>query len=147
MNPVSYEHKETILHVDNLSIVYGDKVIIKDISFEERDVVRKEGPQGQSIAFLGRSGRGKSTLFRALTGLEKPSSGRILIPDYSKQIVDGKQPAKMVAEGDVGFVNQKYTLFRHKTVYQSLYYALRKSQISAKEKEEKIMHLLKEWGL
>jgi ABC-type nitrate/sulfonate/bicarbonate transport system ATPase subunit len=147
MNPVSYEHKETILHVDNLSIAYGDKVIIKDISFEERDVIRKDSPQGQSIAFLGRSGRGKSTLFRALTGLEKPSTGRILIPDYSKEIVDGKQPAKMVAEGDVGFVNQKYTLFRHKTVYQSLYYALRKSEISAKEKEEKIMHLLKEWGL
>jgi ABC-type nitrate/sulfonate/bicarbonate transport system ATPase subunit len=147
MNPVSYEHKETILHVDNLSIAYGDKVIIKDISFEERDVIRKDSPQGQSIAFLGRSGRGKSTLFRALTGLEKPSTGRILIPDYSKEIVDGKQPAKMVAEGDVGFVNQKYTLFRHKTVYQSLYYALRKTQISAKEKEEKIMHLLKEWGL
>jgi hypothetical protein len=55
MNPVSYEHKETILHVDNLSIAYGDKVIIKDISFEERDVIRKDSPQGQSIHRFGKT--------------------------------------------------------------------------------------------
>jgi len=143
----TYEHKETILHVENLGITYGDKVIIKDISFEEKDVVRPGKVQGQTIAFLGRSGRGKSTLFRALTGLEKPTTGRVLIPDYSKSITDGKQPAKIVGEGDVGFVNQKYTLFRHKTVYQALYFALRKSPISGKEKEEKIMQYLKDWGL
>jgi ABC-type multidrug transport system ATPase subunit len=143
----AYEHKETILHVEDLSVSYGDKVIIKDVSFEEKNVVRENRIQGQTIAFLGRSGRGKSTLFRALTGLEKPSSGRILIPDYSKNIVDGKQPAKIVGEGDVGFVNQKYTLFRHKTVHQSLYYAMRKSELSNKEKHEKIEQLLNDWGL
>jgi ABC-type nitrate/sulfonate/bicarbonate transport system ATPase subunit len=144
---LAYEHKDTILHVENLGVSYGDKVIIKDINLEEKDVVRPGGTQGQTIAFLGRSGRGKSTLFRALTGLEKPTTGRILIPDYSKPITDGKQPAKIVGEGDVGFVNQKYTLFRHKTIYQSLYFALRKTTLSAKEKEEKIMHYLKDWGL
>ena len=103
--------------------------------------------QGQTIAFVGRSGRGKSTLFRALTGLEEPSGGTVLIPDYTRSPSNGIQPAKKVCEGDVGFVNQKYTLFRHKTVYKALQYALRNSKLSDAEKDEKIMHYIVDWGL
>jgi ABC-type nitrate/sulfonate/bicarbonate transport system ATPase subunit len=103
--------------------------------------------QGQTIAVLGRSGRGKSTLFRALTGLETPTTGVVLIPDYKKSVINEQQPAKKVEEGDVGFVNQKYSLFRHKTIYQALLYALRSSSLSKAEKDEKIMHYLSTWGL
>jgi ABC-type nitrate/sulfonate/bicarbonate transport system ATPase subunit len=144
---VSYEQKETILHVEDLSVVYDGRTIIKDINFEEKNIVRPGKDQGQIIAFLGRSGRGKSTLFRTLTGLEKPTTGKVLIPDYSKKITDGMQPAKLVDEGDVGFVNQKYTLFRHKTIQQALNFALRKSPLSKAEKQEKIGQYLSDWGL
>jgi ABC-type nitrate/sulfonate/bicarbonate transport system ATPase subunit len=145
--PVTYEQRDTILHADKLSIAYGDKVIISDINFTEKNIVRPDKPQGQTIAFVGRSGRGKSTLFRALTGLEEPTTGMVLIPDYKKEIIDGQQPAKKVQEGDVGFVDQRYTLFRHKTIYQALKFALRNADISASEKDEKIMQYLNEWGL
>jgi ABC-type nitrate/sulfonate/bicarbonate transport system ATPase subunit len=144
---IEYQRTDTILRVENLSVVYGDTTIIRDISFEERNTVRSDTVQGQIIAFLGRSGRGKSTLFRALTGLEKPTTGKVLIPDFTKPISDEQQPAKLVAEGDVGMVNQNYTLFRHKTVYQALQFALRKVQISTTEKNEKIMAYLNDWGL
>ena len=144
---LAYEQKGIILHVENLSVSYGDKAIIRDINFSEKDTVRPNRQQGQIIAFLGRSGRGKSTLFRTLTGLEKPATGRVLIPDLSKAVTDGQQPAKQVQEGDVGFVNQKYTLFRHKTVYNTLLFALRKTTLSAPEKHEKIMQYLSDWGL
>lgn len=142
-----YEQKDTVLHVENLSVAYDGKVIISDINLVEKDVVRPGKKQGQTIAVLGRSGRGKSTLFRALTGLEKPATGCVLIPDYSKPAENGMQPAKQVEEGDVGFVNQKYTLFRHKTVYQALSFALRNANLSKAEKDEKIMHYLVDWGL
>lgn len=79
--------------------------------------------------------------------MEEPTTGTVLIPDYSKPIQDGKQPAKKVKEGDVGFVNQKYTLFRHKTVFQALQFSLRKDTSSEAEKSDKIMHYLKDWGL
>ncbi len=142
-----YTRQETVLHVENLSVVYNGRTIIKDINFVEQNTVRPGMQQGQIIAFLGRSGRGKSTLFRMLTGLEKPTTGRILIPDFSKSVADGFQPAKMVQEGEVGFVDQKYTLFRHKTVNQALHYAMRKSPLGSKEKEEKINQHLADWGL
>jgi ABC-type nitrate/sulfonate/bicarbonate transport system ATPase subunit len=143
----NYEQKDTILHVENLSVAYDGKVIIKDINLLEKNTVRPGKQQGQTIAVLGRSGRGKSTFFRALTGLEKPTTGHVLIPDFQKEVVDGQQPAKKVAEGDVGFVNQKYTLFRHKTVYEALLFALRKNTLSKTEKHEKIMQYLVDWGL
>jgi ABC-type sulfate/molybdate transport systems ATPase subunit len=142
-----YEQKDTVLHVENLSVAYEGRVIIQNINFIEKDTVRMGTHQGQTIAFLGRSGRGKSTLFRALTGLEKPTTGRILIPDLSKPAENGMQPAKIVAEGDVGFVNQKYTLFRHKTIYEALLFALRKSGLSPQEKKEKIQQYMNDWGL
>jgi ABC-type nitrate/sulfonate/bicarbonate transport system ATPase subunit len=143
----SYKENGTILHVTDLSVVYDGKTIISNINFEEKDITRSDKTQGQCIAFVGRSGRGKSTLFRMLTGLEKPATGMVLIPDFSKSIEDGKQPAKIVQEGDVGFVDQKYTLFRHKTVCQALNFALRFVKITADEKKRIIADSLREWGL
>ena len=142
-----YKEEGIILQVDNLSVAYGDKVIIRDISFIERNVTREDLNQGQVIAVLGRSGRGKSTLFRAMTGLVKPTSGKVLIPDYAQTPKDGLQPAKEVGEGDVGFVDQKYTLFRHKTVLETLHFSLRNSRDTEEAKKEKVMKYLVEWGL
>ena len=144
---MSYELKDIVLHVENLSVAYGDKVIIRDVNFIERDVTRPNMTQGQTIAVLGRSGRGKSTLFRALTGLVKPSTGKVLIPDYTQPAKDGMQPAKAVEEGDVGFVDQKYTLFRHKTVSNAFMFALRNSTLNDKDKTDKVKLYLQEWGL
>jgi ABC-type nitrate/sulfonate/bicarbonate transport system ATPase subunit len=144
---LTYKKTNTILHVENVGVTYDDKKIIENINFTELNTVREGLNQGQTIAVVGRSGRGKSTFFRTLTGLEKPTTGRILIPDLNKPIHDGVQPAKEVVEGDVGFVNQKYTLFRHKTIMQTLQYAMRNSKLSSSQKEATINEYLINWGL
>ena len=141
----NYRAEETILYVDKVSVGYEGKVILKDVSIVEKNIVRDgHDSTGQTIAVLGRSGRGKSTLFKALTGLVKPMSGQILISDMK---TDEKDDAKVLSEGDVGFVDQKYTLFRHKTVYQICQYALRKSKATKQEKDAMITEFLTEWGL
>ena len=143
---MDFHFEETLLYVENLSVVYDNNTIIKDISFLEKNVVRPTTNKntGQIIAFVGRSGRGKSTLFRALTGLVKPSTGKILIKDFKAKEVDA---ARSVNEGDIGFVDQKYTLFRHKTVKEALQYSLRKSPLSESDKEKKITEYIAVWGL
>ncbi|MCR4032724.1 MULTISPECIES: ATP-binding cassette domain-containing protein [Flavobacterium] len=142
---MKHEYKETLLYVENLSVAYDDNIIIKDINIIEKDVVRDESDcTGQVIAFVGRSGRGKSTFFKALTGLVTATSGKILIKDFENNTPN---TAKYVKEGDIGFVDQKYTLFRHKTVYQALKFSLRKTKLSNDEKEQKIKQYLEEWGL
>jgi ABC-type nitrate/sulfonate/bicarbonate transport system ATPase subunit len=142
---MSYTIKDTIFCLDKVSVKYGDKLILKDVSLIEKDVVREgHNSTGQMIAFIGRSGRGKSTLFKALTGLIKPSSGKVLITNTA---TEDKQDAKEVEEGDVGFVDQKYTLFRHKTVMQIFHYAMRKDKKTKEQKDEIIKNYLEDWGL
>jgi ABC-type nitrate/sulfonate/bicarbonate transport system ATPase subunit len=142
---MKHDYKETLLYVENLSVAYNDTVIIKDITLTEKDVVR-EGIEntGQIIAFVGRSGRGKSTFFKALTGLVPAATGKILIKDF-----EAAEPnaAKVVQEGNIGFVDQKYTLFRHKTVTEALKFALRKTKLTEVEKTAKIKEYIQKWGL
>jgi ABC-type nitrate/sulfonate/bicarbonate transport system ATPase subunit len=142
---MKYQFKETLLYVENLSVAYDGVTIIKDINMTEKDVERENvAATGQVIAIVGRSGRGKSTFFKALTGLVKPASGKIMIKDFESNVPEA---AKIVSEGDIGFVDQKYTLFRHKTVVQALKYSLKKSGLTDAEKDKKIKEYLTEWGL
>ncbi|MET4082036.1 ABC-type nitrate/sulfonate/bicarbonate transport system ATPase subunit [Pedobacter sp. UYP30] len=142
---MKHHYKETLLYVENLSVAYDDHIIIKDITLTEKDVVR-EGFEntGQVVAFVGRSGRGKSTFFKAITGLVTAKTGKILIKDFDSPDAN---VAKVVKEGNIGFVDQKYTLFRHKTVRETLKFALRKTELSEVEKQAKIADYITKWGL
>jgi ABC-type multidrug transport system ATPase subunit len=142
---MNYSSENTLLYVENLSVAYGDKTIIKDINLVEKDVLRAGEVTGQVIAVVGRSGTGKSTFFKALTGLVKPTSGKVLIADTTTE--NAQNDAKEVHEGDIGFVDQKYTLFRNKTVYEALLFALRNKEMPKEAKHEQIVKYLKDWGL
>lgn len=142
---MDFELKETLLYVEGISVAYDNLVVIKDINMLEKNVARPNiKSTSQVIAIVGRSGRGKSSLLKALTGLIKPISGKVLIKDFKSKEIDA---AKLVSEGDIGFVDQKYTLFRHKTIYQTLKFALRKTELKSDEKEKKINEYLEKWGL
>jgi ABC-type nitrate/sulfonate/bicarbonate transport system ATPase subunit len=138
---VKYTYEGTVLLVDNVSVEIEGRTIIDNIQIEEKNVVREGTTQGQMIALVGRSGRGKSTLFKAITGLRKPTSGRVLIPSEQPN-----EPIE-VQEGDVGFVDQKYTLFRHLSIYDQLILAAKKGKTPVAEIPEKVSALLKDWGL
>ena len=64
---------ETIIEVKNLKKNYGDREILKDISF----FIEK----GEIISIIGESGAGKSTLMRCINGLEAINSGSIKFYD------------------------------------------------------------------
>lgn len=139
---MNYTLGNTILDVNNLKVAYGNNVILENINLTEQNVITEGKNTGQFVAVLGLSGRGKSTFFKALTGLIKPTEGSILISeDYALN------KAKIVQEGDVGFVDQKYTLFRHKTIEQTLFYALRNNDMKHLEKQELIKEYLSNWNI
>ncbi len=62
---------EKAIEVENLITHYGDREILKNISFSI--------PKGSITVILGGSGCGKSTLLKHLIGLLKPTSGKIII--------------------------------------------------------------------
>jgi ABC-type Mn2+/Zn2+ transport system ATPase subunit len=64
-------HTPHRLEVKNISIGYGDKTILRDLSFQV--------PHGSRVAVVGPNGAGKSTLFKALVGLLPLQQGNIFI--------------------------------------------------------------------
>lgn len=141
-----YNEEQKLLLLSDVSLGYDPKKpILKHVNLTEFNIIR-EGVEstGQTIAFIGRSGRGKSTLFKGLTGLLQPYDGHIYITNFNGEDVND---AKILSEGDVGFVDQKYTLFRHKTITQICEYALRKSKLSKEDKTTLINEYLLDWGL
>jgi phospholipid/cholesterol/gamma-HCH transport system ATP-binding protein len=62
---------EAMISVRDLRVKYGATEILHGVSFDVR--------RGETLVIMGGSGSGKSTLVRTLIGLEKPSSGHVLI--------------------------------------------------------------------
>jgi len=138
MSAVSeYKLNETILDVQNVTHVYGDRTILRDLSFTIRNITRPNTQTGQVVALLGPSGMGKSTLFRVLAGLMKPTSGDVKIGAEAQE----------VRAGMVGVVFQNYQLFEHRTVLGNLTIAASQTCKSNAEACDKSMGMLKSFGL
>jgi phospholipid/cholesterol/gamma-HCH transport system ATP-binding protein len=60
-----------MISLRDLRVSYGDREILHGVSFDVK--------RGETMVILGGSGSGKSTLLRTLVGLEKPTSGEVLI--------------------------------------------------------------------
>lgn len=113
-----YLLKETILKVENVSLSY-DKLILRDINFQIENIVRPGLEQGQIISLVGRSGVGKTQLFKIMAGLNKPTTGSVFVGSGLLE----------VKPGDFGVITQNYLLFNHRTIKKNL-------EISAKNNEK-----------
>jgi len=114
-----------LLQADNIQLSYAGKVILRDINFSIQDIQRPGMQQGQVVSLIGRSGIGKTQLFKILSGLQKPGDGSVTI-----------HGGKNVQAGDMGVVFQNYYLFEWRTVYQSLMLAAKQNmQLTGSEKE------------
>ncbi|HEX7809685.1 MAG TPA: ATP-binding cassette domain-containing protein [Thermoanaerobaculia bacterium] len=72
-------------------------------------------PRGQRVAFLGRSGAGKTTALKVINGLVTPASGSLLIDGTSLADSD-----VVALRRGIGYVMQQPALFPHRTVYQNI---------------------------
>lgn len=107
------------IRINQLSFAYeeGSPLILKDIATEVT--------AGEFVCILGQSGCGKSTLLRLLAGLEKPTSGELLI---------GEEEIKG-ASLNRGVVFQDYGLFPWMTAGENIMLAL-KQRFPERSKEE-----------
>ena len=67
----SFKNTNTILEFKNISLSYGNRLILDNINFKINE--------GQIFGMLGPNGVGKSTIFNLITGLITPKYGKILI--------------------------------------------------------------------
>jgi ABC-type nitrate/sulfonate/bicarbonate transport system ATPase subunit len=124
---MTYEKNDIILKAEKVGLSYADKTILRDISFELHDIVRPDICQGQVVSLIGRSGIGKTQLFKILAGMNKPTTGAVLI---------GKD-MHPVREGEVGVVSQNYILFNHRSIRANLEIALGNNDKNYTETDKK----------
>jgi molybdate transport system ATP-binding protein len=80
---------------------------------------------GETVALVGPSGAGKTSVLRAIAGLARPSAGRIALGD-DVWFDAARNVSRRPDERRVGFVFQEYALFPHMSVRQNVAYAGKK---------------------
>jgi lipoprotein-releasing system ATP-binding protein len=102
--------------------------------------------QGERVAIIGPSGSGKSTLLHLLGGLDKPTSGEVMIKDVNWQKISEKQRCKLRNQG-LGFIYQFHHLLPEFSALENVSMPLLLANASIKVAEEKASSILDAVGL
>ncbi|WP_434012208.1 ABC transporter ATP-binding protein [Methyloceanibacter sp.] len=102
------------LTVDDVSRIYDRTVALDRVSLDVAP--------GEILCLLGPSGCGKTTLLRIAAGVERPSSGRVLLDG---QEVAGPERFVPPEKRGVGLMFQDFALFPHLTLLDNIAYGLR----------------------
>lgn len=134
-----------------MSIVIEANAIAKVYKGKAEDTAALKGvslsiKKGESIAIIGKSGSGKSTLMHLLATLDRPTSGSLA--------VDG-QPTEKLSQAQLdelrnkkfGFVFQQFFVNPRNTCLDNVALPLMIAGVSAKERQERAMAMLRQVGL
>jgi putative ABC transport system permease protein len=128
------------------------KNIVKDYTLGQKDSVR--ALKDISVAFeksgfvsiLGQSGCGKTTLLNIIGGLDKYTSGDLLIDGISTKDYKGKD-WDLYRNNKIGFVFQNYNLIPHLSILENVMIPLSLNGESAASRKEKAIKALEQVGL
>ena len=103
----------TVLKTENLSIQFGGLMAVANLNLDVK--------KGELIGLIGPNGAGKTTVFNMLTGVYKPTAGRILVQDRTGQLQDISRlhPYQITALG-MARTFQNIRLFKNLTVLDNV---------------------------
>lgn len=102
--------------------------------------------ENEFVSILGQSGSGKTTMLNIIGGLDRYTSGDLIINGVStKEYKDGDWD--YYRNNSIGFVFQSYNLIPHQTVLANVEMALTLAGVSRKERRERAIAVLKKVGL
>ncbi len=111
------------LTVRDLHTHFGSVKAVDGVSIDVRD--------GEFLVLLGASGSGKTTLMRTIAGLEKSTSGDVVIGD---RVVNGLPPN----DRNIAMVFQSYALYPHKSVARNISFPLEAVRTSKEKTRERV---------
>ncbi len=125
---------EIVLRAQNITKVFPGTVALEDVTFNVR--------KGQVNVLIGENGAGKSTLMKILAGVERPTSGRILLDG---QEIKPQSPLDATRLG-IGIIYQELNLCGNLSVVDNIFLARELSQnglIDRKRERQNAIELIK----
>lgn len=122
-----------MIQVKNVTKTYGKK----QSTFTALDDVTFSIPTGASLAIVGKSGSGKSTLMHAMSGLDRPENGQIVIDGEDILKLKAKQVDRFRSE-KMGFIFQSFFVQANETCYDNVALPLEISRASASQRRARI---------
>ena len=127
-----------MIELKNVTKVYGKKknqfMALKNVSLTI--------PTGASVAILGKSGSGKSTLMHAISGLDKPQKGQVIIDGQDILQLKPKRVDEFRAK-KIGFIFQSFFVQGNESVIDNVSLPLEIARVSRKKRVQKINAALK----
>ncbi len=127
------ENAPSTLSIKNISKKYGQRLVVKDVSFEVHS--------GQVVGLLGPNGAGKTTSFYMVVGLVKSDSGSITL--NALEISD--YPMYKRARAGLSYLAQEPSIFRRMSVEDNILVALEAHGYDPQERREKLESLLQDF--
>ena len=114
----------------------GDVTVLKDITLQVQP--------GEFISVVGPSGSGKSTLLNMITGIDRPTSGEVLVGDETVHALSENQLARWRGR-NVGFIFQFFQLLPTLTILENVILPMDFCKVyRRRERKERALHLLEQ---
>lgn len=127
-----------MIELKNVTKIYGKKknqfIALKNVSLTI--------PTGASVAILGKSGSGKSTLMHAISGLDKPQKGQVIIDGQDILQLKPKRVDEFRAK-KIGFIFQSFFVQGNESVIDNVSLPLEIARLPRKKRAHKINAALK----
>ena len=125
----------SLLQAENLVKFYGKRQVVDHVSVEIR--------QGEIVGLLGPNGAGKTTTFYMITGMIKPSAGKVFL--------SGSEVTRMAmycrSRLGIGYLAQEPSVFRTLSVEDNIMAIIQTLPIGKKERKKRLELLLGELGI
>ncbi len=118
------------IRAEGLAKAYKGRRVVDGVTFSFE--------QGQIVGLLGPNGAGKTTTFYMITGLIRPTEGRVFFDDEDVT----RQPMYKRARAGVGYLAQESSVFRNLSVEDNIRLVLEAAGKSKKEINAKIAELV-----
>lgn len=133
---------KVVLKCDNVSKSYKDG----QLNVNVLNQLRLEVLEGQSVSIIGSSGSGKSTLMHILGGLDKPTSGSVVLMGQNLSQLGQKQLG-LLRNQYLGFVYQFHHLLPEFSALENVMMPLLIGKMKKAEAEQRAVEMLQKAGL
>lgn len=131
-----------MISAENLCKIYDSKAnsvcALDDLSLQVQ--------AGEKVAVVGRSGSGKTTLLNILSGLDRPTSGRLVVDGYNLPELNSAQTAKY-RMSSIGVIFQSFQLIPQRTAAENIELPLIIAGVSPTKRKRAVSQAIAEVGL